>query len=700
MSDKKYTALNQNGIILLLLIILTLLLFQVKDTYHLTGLLMLSCLVVVPPLSPKRWSQIDWIIAIIVIYNIISCLYSSCTIPSVRIACSSVMNLAAYWVIRRLFTEPHIEDKLFLGSIIPISFALAVAVCTFFVFRNSVLNAGFTDTYHFRFLFRPLGYITNIWSEILLILLGWSCIIRRYSFFLIFLSLLGILLSFSRGAYIALGVYLLIWLLWIKPFSLKFKLLLPCVIALAVTSIYFPIETKTTLGMNVTYSQQQSTEGRLNALSATKEIVTDFWFGQGNESYPLAIDKKVNQDSTKSYTSIAPNIIVQILIEKGIVGVSLYLVLAISIVICIWKQKKDMNVRIVACAMLALSIKEMTQATFLSCSLMTFLMCILLAYIQKNRQDIKQNNKTGKGIPILIGSMWTIFLCFITFEFVSKNNSSLCQESFKQLRAGNIEEAVSLIEKTDNRLPHLIEKGIFYTVCFQKTKEQKYFHCAEQTLNKAYQLQPEDVHILYLKAHLYSEKKENDKAITIMESLVENYPKNSLYLLTLSEIYYVNGNKRAALNHLFNSTLYTPPILEMQFIRELKQTDPSFYFSLCHKLSEHISNEPQAPTDLARMGYIAHWLNQQTIAKKYLEKAVAILPNLTTPWLLLGENKKYNLLNQGAFRKIADDKHSMKLPNITKDDLLKRAYQAKFCVWYGEKLEEVLFINNNRNQSF
>lgn len=691
MSDKKYTALHQNGIVLLLLVILTLLLFQVKDTYHLTGLLMLSCLVVVPPLSPKHWSQIDWIIAIIVIYNIISCLYSSCTIPSVRIACSSVMNLAAYWVIRRLFTGSHIEDKLFFGSIIPIGFALTVAVCTFFVFRNSVLNAGFTNTYHFRFLFRPLGYITNIWSEILLILLGWSCMIRRFSSFLIFLSLLSILLSFSRGAYIALGVYLLTWLLWIKPLSLKFKLLLPCMIALAITSIYFPIETKTTLGMNVTYSQQQSTEGRLNALSATKEIITDFWRGQGNESYTLAIDKRVNQDSTKPYTSIAPNIIVQILIEKGIIGIVLYLALTISIAICIWKQKKDMNVRIIACTMLALSIKEMTQATFLSCSLMTFLICILLAYIQKDKQGVKQENKTEKSIPLLIGYMWTIFLCLITFEFVSRYNNSLCRESFRQLHAGNIKAAVSLIEKTDKRLPHLIRKGIFYTECFQKMKDQKYFHCAEQILNKAYQLQSDDVQILYLKAHLYSESNEKDKAKVIMENLATNYPKNSLYLLTLSELYYVNGNKKEALNHLFKSIVYTPSILEMQFIKELKQTDPSFYFSLCHKLSEHISNEPQAPTDLARMGYIAHWLNLQTIAKKYLEKAVAILPNLTTPWRLLGENKKYDLLSQGAFRKIANGKHSTKLPNITKGDLLKRAYQAKFNIWYGEKLEGVLF---------
>ena len=70
---------------------------------------------------------------------------------------------------------------------------------------------------------------------------------------------------------------------------------------------------------------------------------------------------------------------------------------------------------------------------------------------------------------------------------------------------------------------------------------------------------------------------------------------------------------------------------------------------------------------------------------------MAILPNLATPWLLLGENEKYDLLSQGAFRKITDDRHPVKLPDRTKNDLLKWIYQAKFKMWYGEQFEGVLF---------
>lgn len=55
-----------------------------------------------------------------------------------------------------------------------------LAICSFLVFRRSVLEAGFEDTYHFRFLFSPLGYITNIWAEVLLMLSGWICLMRRW----------------------------------------------------------------------------------------------------------------------------------------------------------------------------------------------------------------------------------------------------------------------------------------------------------------------------------------------------------------------------------------------------------------------------------------------------------------------------------------------------------------------------------------
>ena len=175
-----------------------------------------------------------------------------------------------------------------------------------------------------------------------------------------------------------------------------------------------------------------------------------------------------------------------------------------------------------------------------------------------------------------------------------------------------------------------------------------------------------------------------------MENLVANHPKNSLYSLTLSEIYYADGKERASLDLLFSSVLYTPSILGMRFVRELMQADSSFYFSLCHKLSEHILNEPQAPADLARMGYIAHWLNRQEIAKNTWKRLWPYSP-IWLPHGCCWEKTKILFIKPRCVQEDYDERHSVKLPDRTKNDLLKWIYQAKFKMWYGEQFEGVLF---------
>lgn len=77
----------------------------------------------------------DICIGLITLYDLFSCLYAECPLPAIRVSLYSLYALVAY-----------------------------------FVFRKSVLEVGFEDTYHFRFLFRPLGYVTNVWSEILLLI--------------------------------------------------------------------------------------------------------------------------------------------------------------------------------------------------------------------------------------------------------------------------------------------------------------------------------------------------------------------------------------------------------------------------------------------------------------------------------------------------------------------------------------------------
>lgn len=679
---------NPIAIAILLTSITSLLLFKVQDTYHLGIFLFFIGIMVMAPLSLPKWTFIDMTLGSIICYDIISSFYTSQSIQTIHQSFFSVYCMITYLILRRVFSILDFSRIFFKISYIPIGIALSLSFCSFIIFYNSVLNVGFDDTYHFRFLFRPLGYATNVWAEILLIILGWFCLAQRFSVVLSFTAVLAILLSFSRGAYTALFIYLIAWTITVKPIKRKLKILSASLAAIIIIAISFPTEMKTTLSMNGTVSQQRSTEWRINAISSTWEIVKEHpFFGHGNDSYTFAIDRTLNQDSTQNYTSFAPNLPLQLLIEKGFVGILLYLLLVIAIGTYVWKHRHTTDVCIIGCTLLALSVKEMTQATLISTPFTYFSVYILLALMQK-KEEKSENIETQAEYSsyIVPGILLLTYFSAIIFNHIQTSNENYCKESFAELSKGNIEKATELIEETGNQIPYLVQRGILYTECYLKTKKLPYAEKAKQSLAKAHKRQPKDVQIIYLQAYLALQKGENDEACFLLTDLATCYPKNSLYLYTLGEAYYLYGDKEKALAYWTDAILYTPRLLAIKRIVELQQTDPLFYNALKHQLSTLDTNKLSSPTDWARYGYIMHWYGNQSTANFYLKKAVAALPNLATPWRMLGEESKYRLLNYGAFQRNTSSISTPLEIEMTDKQLFFIAYKAKFTNWYGSSL--------------
>lgn len=674
------------GTAMLLTVAMAILLFQMDDKYKISLFLLAVSLAMIPPPPFQQWTGIDISLSLITVYDIISCVYAKCPDPAIQAALLSILCLTAYFISRKLFTSKPATRTILLGSYLPIGIALSLAVCSFFLFRQSVLSVGFPDTYHFRFLFRPLGYVTNVWAEVLLVLLGWICVVRRYSSLFIFLALLAILLSFSRGAYIALSVYIIAWLLCIKPRYEKIRLLVISLVAILLIGLLFPSEMKTTLRMNHTISQQQSTEGRVNATQIAWDIFKEHpLFGYGNNNYTFAIDRKLNQDSTRSYTSLAPNIIVQMLLEKGIAGILLYLILAISICRVILKHKGQPESRMIGCVLLALAVKEIAQATLLTTPFALFMVYMLLAFLQKEEAPAAHTETHGTASRYLIpGIVLTCYASWMILNILQIRDNSYKQQSEMAWEKGNYTEAIHLMEQTTEKTPGLINRGLLYLASYKKTEDGEHLRAAEEALKEACLRQPEDPQILYLQAQTYLYGKEGMKAYPILVKLAADHPKNSLYLSALSDACYQQGKKEAALESLVNAIRYTPRLLTGQRIRDLRQTDPVFYH---HVLQQLLTSRP-APEDdpacYARYGYIAWWSGNQSLAEEYLRIAVNYLPNLFTPWHLLGDDNKYRLLLYGAFH---NDLLSAELPEemeMSDERLFKMTYQPKFCNWYGK----------------
>ena len=639
---------------LLVLAVMTILLFRIEDSCHVSLLLLSGGLAWVGILPFHQWTKIDIVLFLITIYELISCYWAECFIPAVSTACYSVFGLAVYFILRRILLNENASRFICEGSYLPIGVALLLAIGSFYVFRNSVLNTGFADTYHFRFLFRPLGYITNVWAEVLLILLGWICLARRYSALFIFLCVLAILFSFSRGAYISLGIYLLAGLLWMNTKREKIRLLVVTSAAIVLTACFLPQEMKTTLQMNRTISQRQSTEGRIDAAHAAWNAFRERpLLGYGNGNFTYAIDHAMNQDSTHPYTSFAPNIIVQLLVEKGILGVMFYLPLTVVVLHFIWKHRQRSECRIIGCVLLALLAKEMTQATLLCVPFTFFMLYVLLAFLQSGEvvmEEKRERKASGYILPAVA------LVCFIAWNTPSLQS----MEATPQWVNKAIEEMA--LYKNDGKTEHLSE--------------------AAKVLEEASERRPEDLQITYLQARLHCAKKETGEAETLLNGLVAAYPKNSLYLASLSDVQYRQDKKELALQSFVNAVRYMPRLLTNERVRKWRQTDTLFYQNLRDRLWLLRPAPGDTPSDYARYGYIARWCGNPS-ADTYLRKAVAALPNLATPWRLLGDNRKYRLLLLGAFRKELDTAELPEEQELTDELMLEMAYSAKFKNWYG-----------------
>lgn len=66
-----------------------------------------------------------------------------------------------------------------------------------------------------RTLAREHSYLNNTWAEISLLVLGYCCIARKYGAVLLPLATISVLLSFSRGAYLAYVVYFVLYVVFV-----------------------------------------------------------------------------------------------------------------------------------------------------------------------------------------------------------------------------------------------------------------------------------------------------------------------------------------------------------------------------------------------------------------------------------------------------------------------------------------------------
>jgi hypothetical protein len=90
----------------------------------------------------------------------------------------------------------------------------------------------------------------------------------------------------------------------------------------------------------------------------------------------------------------------------------------------------------------------------------------------------------------------------------------------------------------------------------------------------------------------------------------------------------------------------------------------------------------------AKWGFILNKLGEKEESIHLLQRSVVELPNLSVPWLILGDTQKYNFLTYGLLinKKIYIKDSNFK--SFSLYDLFKSTYQLRYATSYADNLDE------------
>lgn len=276
----------------------------------------------------------------------------------------------------------------------------------FFRFYREMYEAGFeiAEIAPLRYLLTPAGIRSNTWGVILLIFVPFGIcsfydLKQRWSKSIASLSVILLLgsavLTFSRGTLLVIGLFILLILLAIiytRAFSWKRVTITAGVFFLTLGLLLLPFK-KGLESLSQTEahsSQMRSVEGRLDRWSSSLKLIKENpWIGIGGGNYSYYSMLKSNTDGS-TYTSVINNLALQLPLEKGILGTSIYLFFFFSVLWKAWfairnyrctDSQKSFTLALFLSAWVILLCREMTFSVFLSNSEYLFLFFILTFFL-------------------------------------------------------------------------------------------------------------------------------------------------------------------------------------------------------------------------------------------------------------------------------------------------------------------------------
>lgn len=456
------------------------------------------------------------------------------------------------------------------------------------------------------------------------------------------LLLVCLVCSFSRGIYICLALGILLVSYYILSSNDKanikiIKLVLPAVVLIGMVFV-FKNDALRTMRLVETESQQRSLQARVDALDYTWQALKDSpWMGCGTGNYSLAVNEYTFEHNGDSFTNMAPNVLSQLLLEKGIIGTVLWgFVFFIECIMLFKCRFADRRVLVfLFLFLLVILAREMSFAAILADKRLLAALAILLALSQCN---ISNGKGWGVALPKTVCTIM-IIICFSVwggYHFIFQNDQK-CYQDYSVFASEK--DYVSAYEKVNQARDNVASNVLASSACmaiYNEHQDERYLNLAQKHIDRAVTFSPNDAYLLGCRAIVqYRNKKE--KALGEAKSLVAKFPENTFYRLLLAKMLYCDGKRQESVPHFAKAIISSPSILESKAWKEFTGDDSAVTDDILPQIRSEMVHKPDHPLLLSRYGKLLYLLGDSVAGKAYLSDAAAILPNLKTPWVYLAK---------------------------------------------------------------
>jgi len=582
-----------------------------------------------------------------------------------------------YIIYKKLFENIKYYN-LFLSLVFSYSFLLLlITIVSFFIFKEKFNSQGFYELNDFKIFNQPLGTPNNIWVSIIILLIPFNAIffykqtenkLKILALISLCLLILGVLFSFSRGAYLSLIFFVLVFnILSFRLFTIKKMLIINSIFVLMFFGTALLTKSvQTTVSFNKTLSQKRSTSGRLDRWDRNIEnYSTDkIYFGWGQKNYILAHSKNPYLKEDLKFSTLTNNTYIHIFIEKGLAGILGYLILMSSIIFITFKnlrskyidRLKKIQFILFVSGILAFLIRELTFSSLFTNDtvyFLTFHLLFLLIPYDVKIKEIRISRKLKNSLLILLLGVTTLFIYSnLKRVFIRKYND----ESIVSYNRNDLKTSLSSIDKALKLSPQNITLNKHRTLILAKSsidikvsKENKDFltftklnkdtlNLVKENLERIIEVSPYDDEIYNNLGWINFALGQDTLAEKAFNRALELNPYNSAFHLS-KLLYNIKGKKNNyTIDHLSKAIRYSPEIIESFLYEEFSKKYPNKARESKMIAIKGLKESIKRNDNIILKARLARLIldDEPNKALLLLNEVTKKMPNLSRPWLYKG----------------------------------------------------------------